>query len=271
MILRDSEYLKIKTLLYEHTGISLRENKHALVEARLNKFLKKMDLKNFSDYIKIVKEDDEQLNIFINALTTNKTEFFRENEHFIYLRKIILPHFESKHSYPEKFNIWSAASSTGEEVYSLAMCMEEYFGAMSDKYRILGTDLDTDVLATAQAGVYKSNSLLGIDKDVLNSYFYRGVGNKDGLCRVNEVLKAHIKFRQFNLIQDELQGQVKFDIIFLRNVLIYFEPDTIQQVIQKLSEKLKLGGHLFIGHSESLNRINHGLKYVAPSVFKKVN
>lgn len=269
MELTEDNYHEIKDLLYEKTGISLKDNKQALVESRLTKSLRVLNLSTFKEYITLVRKDSDELTNFINSLTTNKTEFFRENDHFDYLTNTVLKNnLQSKTQ--DSFNVWSAASSTGEEVYTLAMVLHEGLGEKISSCRILGTDLDTNVLAKAESGVYKSALLAPMSPMLKETYFNKGTGSNSGFYKVSDSLKNLIKFRQFNLIEDEFKLNIKFDVIFLRNVLIYFEDDTIESVVNKLSQQLKIGGYFFIGHSESLNRVKHNLKYVAPSVFQKV-
>lgn len=270
MELSQEEYCDIKDLLLEKTGISLKDSRQALVEARLSKYLRGLQVSTYKEYLKLVKKDKKLMGIFINALTTNKTEFFRENDHFKYLEKVILPQNRKNCIGDEYFNVWSAASSTGEEVYTLAMVLSEYFQEDPYQFRILGTDLDTDVLEKAQRAIYKNNSIGSLDDGLVSKYFSMGLGQNNGLFKFNHLSKNNIKFRQFNLVKDDFGLNIKFDVIFLRNVLIYFDDSTIQVVLNKLTNQLKDGGYLFIGHSESLNRVSHNLKNVSPSVFQKV-
>lgn len=270
MELSKKNYHDIKDYLFEKTGISLKDNKQALVEARLTKHLRQQNLDSFDDYLKLVRKDEnDELTNFINSLTTNKTEFFREVDHFNYLTENILKqNFNSDGR--DKINIWSAASSTGEEVYTLAMVLNEYFNQNTSNCRILGTDLDTNVLEKAKSGVYKNALVNTMEPERIERFFNKGTGKNNGFFKANQALERMIKFRQFNLIKDEFKLNIKFDVIFLRNVLIYFEDETIQAVVNKLTQQLKVGGFFFIGHSESLNRVEHNLKYVAPSVFQRI-
>ena len=170
----------------------------------------------------------------------------------------------------ESIRVWSAASSTGEELYTLGIVLNEFFENKKWDIRLLGSDLDTGVLEKAQMGIYAESVLRGIAPHLLQKYFLRGTDNNSGLYRVKDSLKALVKFRKFNLIKDEFPGGIKFDIIFLRNVLIYFKPDTIQIVIDKMYNMLDKGGHLFIGNSETLLNIDHKFKQISSSIYKKI-
>ena len=257
-------------MIYRDAGITLNDSKKTMVESRLSRRVRELDVSGYNEYLKIIENDSEEREHFINSLTTNLTEFFREVPHFDYLKQTVFPEIR-QHNKSKKIRVWSAASSTGEEIYSLGMSLGEAFGDGFDwDYKILGTDVDSNVLKTATNAVYKKRSVEKIPPHMLQKYFQRGQGSNAGNYRIKKCLRESAKFRQFNLIKDHFDTPIKFDYIFLRNVLIYFDDAMIEIAINKMSKHLKNGGYLFIGHSESLNSINHDLKMIRSSIYKKV-
>ena len=259
-------YELVRKKLGSLCGIELGDNKQALVESRLMKRLSSLKLKDIGQYIRYLEKTPEEETAFINCLTTNKTDWFREPKHFSYLVNQVLP--ELYKTSDETIYLWSAASSTGEEVYTLAMAMNEHIKPGYD-FRILGTDIDTDILAKAKAAIYRSEMVKSqVPFSLQSKYFIEDADETKDLVRVCPELCAHTKFRNFNLIESTLPVDIRFDVIFLRNVLIYFTPSTIEQVIARLCKNLKPGGYLFIGHSESLSSISHSLVQVSESVYR---
>jgi chemotaxis protein methyltransferase CheR len=267
--LTDKELKKLCALVRKTTGINMNENKRPLIEGRLARRLRKLHLKTFKEYIKVLEHDKNELTEFVNAITTNKTDFFRENEHFELLSKVILPN-HIKNNQMNNFRVWSAASSSGEECYTIAMLCNEFFAnRVAWKYQILGSDVDTNVLQKAKNGIYKAETIQPIPPMFLKKYFLKGTGENIGTYKVSSSLQERMKFRQFNLMYHQLPVDLMFDVIFLRNVLIYFQPEQIQIIVDNVSRNLKKGGYLLIGHSESLNSITHNFKTVAAATYIK--
>lgn len=254
-------YDVIARMLKGWTGIELGAGKQALVESRLHWRLQELGLPDLRAYASYVQKHPGEKQDFINSLTTNKTDWFREVDHFKYLTDQILP----RHAIRGPLTVWSAASSTGEEIYSLAMTLSEYFGR-TDAFRILGSDIDTDCLDRAQRAEYKRETVEAqVPKYLRLKYF----DLSSTQARVKDELKDAIKFRKFNLVESEWPVSIAFDVIFLRNVLIYFKPQTVELVIERLCRYLKPGGHLIIGSSETLTTLKTSVVAVAGSVYKK--
>ncbi|MDI6686610.1 MAG: protein-glutamate O-methyltransferase CheR [Desulfobacterales bacterium] len=270
--LRDIDFEKISRLIYEHSGINLQENKKELVKARLSKRLREGKFKSFSDYYRYVTTEKgiNELVIMIDSISTNLTSFFRENSHFNKLYEIVPKMIKAtcnERNIP-KLRIWSAGCSTGEEPYSLAIAALEIFGKKNCDLRILGTDISTRTLKTAVAGVYPKEKTKNIPDSLLKKYFQIGQKNWSGYYRVKNELKDVITFRRFNLMEKPSFNNT-FDIIFCRNVMIYFDKETQKSLVERFYDCLKKGGYFFAGHSESLTGLRHQFKYVEPSVYRK--
>jgi len=243
------DFHRIRQLIYKVAGISLSPAKQDLVYSRLARRLRVLGLDSFAAYLRKLQTGDQQeLEAFINALTTNLTSFFREAHHFPILAK----HLEGvPRNRPA--TIWTCASSTGEEPYSLAMTAVETFGSFQAPVRILATDIDTEVLERAREGVYALDQLEKLTPAQLRRFFLKGDGRNAGFARVRPELKKLVSFRRLNLL-DERWGLVEqYDAIFCRNVLIYFDKETQQQVLRRMAPRLQPDGLLFVGHSESLH------------------
>ncbi len=260
----DSEFDLFKAFIYEHAGISLSDEKKSLVTSRLGKRLRHHSLSTFDEYYNLVMSSMQsgERQIAVDLLTTNETYFFREPKHFDFLEKEIL----SNWSGGKTFHLWSAASSTGEEAYSIAMLLDHALG--SHPWQIFGSDISTRVIKTAQSGHYQQNRIEGIPKDFLHKYCLKGMDEYEGSLLVKKQLRQNVRFGQVNL-KRPLGNVGPFDVIFLRNVLIYFDFETKRKVIKQLVEKLRPGGHFFIGHSETLKGIDVGLEAVIPAVYRK--
>jgi len=267
LTLKANEFAKIRQLAYNTFGLDLRAGKETLVSARLGKHIRRSGCRSFDEYYEHVVGDvtGDALIDLIDALTTNHTSFFREAAHFGFLRKTFLPEWKSRGS----IDIWSAACSTGEEPYSIAMSVLEELGAVSpSKIQILATDISTRVLATAEKGIYPAERLEGLSPVLLRSYWLRGEGDFTGCYRVKKEVRALVDFRRLNLLEPDSQiGH--FQLIFCRNVMIYFDKATQQRVVSHLVAHLQPGGYLLTGHAESLTGIAHGLRYVQPAVYRK--
>ena len=257
---------RISMLLKERTGITLGASKDSLISARLGKRLRSLNLENWSQYYNYLQQSDSQeLEYFINALTTNKTEFFRENEHFKFIEQELL---KSPPSSPVA--VWVAASSTGQEAYSIAMCLAELSEKLNHfDFRILASDIDTEALKVGEQGVYAADLVdQGVPKHLVKKYFMRGTGKNAGFYRVHPQLASHIKFRKHNICDYHLTIPMKFNFIFVRNILIYFDENTIRKVINKLKNQLDHRGYIISGLCENLDTDQHKLTKASQSVYQ---
>ena len=261
----DSEFNSIREFIYDHVGINLSDEKKTLVTSRLSKRLRHYSFSTFQEYfdLMIASPQDGERQVAIDLLTTNETYFFREPKHFEFLEKEILSNWKGG----KTLRLWSAASSTGEEAYSIAMLLDDVLGTRP--WEIFGSDISSRVLKAAQQGHYLQNRIDGIPKEYLRKYCLKGMGDHEGTLLIDKKLRQKVSFAPVNL-KRTLGDIGYFDIIFLRNVLIYFDMETKRQIIRQLVEKIHPGGYLFIGHSESLKGIDDGLKTVIPTVYQKV-
>ena len=271
--LKDVDYKKISRLVYEQCGINLHDGKKELVKARLGKRLKEGNFKSFGDYYHYVTTDQgiEELISMIDSLSTNLTYFFREESHFYKLREILtqmLAPPARKNRQAANLMIWSAGCSTGEEPYSLAMTVRDCSNGSSPDVKIVATDISTKVLHAADNGVYHKEKLNNISTGVLKKYFQIGSGQWEGYYRIKKDIRDMIQFSRFNLMSIP-PSSYRFDIIFCRNVMIYFDKETQSSLVNRFYNCLNKGGYFFIGHSESLTGLNHDFKYIEPSVYVK--
>ena len=242
------DFTRIRELIYRRAGISLAPGKRDMVYSRLARRLRARELDSFADYLELLEAGDRpEMEAFINALTTNMTSFFREPHHFKILAERLAQLPASRPA-----SIWTCASSTGEEPYSIAMTAA---GALRGTVpaRILATDIDTNVLATARQGVYPLAQLQKIAPELLKRHFLRGEGRHQGFARVRDELRSQVSFRQLNLLDESWPMRGRFDIIFCRNVMIYFDKKTQHAILKKLAHCLQPDGLLFVGHSESFH------------------
>lgn len=261
----DREFNSFREFIYEHAGISLSDEKKTLVTSRLSKRLRHFSLDSFQEYfdLMIASPQAGERQVAIDLLTTNETYFFREPKHFAFLEKEFLPKWKTG----KTLRVWSAASSTGEEAYSIAMLLDDMLG--SRPWEVFGSDISSRVLKTAQQGHYQQNRIDGIPNEFLRKYCLKGVGEHEGTLLIDKKLRQKVSFAPVNL-KMPLGNLGPFDIIFLRNVLIYFDMETKRKIIKQLVDEMHPDGFLFIGHSESLKGIHDGLETVIPTVFRKV-
>jgi chemotaxis protein methyltransferase CheR len=257
----DAELLGFGKLMAA-AGIMLPSSKKALVSGRLGKRLQALGLGSFTAYLAHLQHDAQERQRAVDLLTTNETYFFREPRHFAFLAERILP----AHDAARSFRVWSAASSSGEEAYSIAMVLAEHLGKRP--WEIVGSDISTRVLATARAGIYPIERAEKIPQPYLKAYCLKGVGAQQGQFAIQPELRERVSFREVNLNQT-LPDLGQFDLILLRNVMIYFDMPTKRQVCMRLVQALRPGGHLFIGHSESLNGLDIPLRMLQPAVYRK--
>lgn len=272
--LSDKDFNRFRKLIFELAGITLSEHKRALVYSRLAKRLRANGLESYSDYYELVRQADpesQEIVEFINAITTNKSSFFREPHHFDFLREEIFPEYldELGSGRRKAIRIWSAGCSAGQEPYTLAMTLFEYFGAGSSvEFDIQATDIDTNVLTRARQGVYNEEQIEDIPDYLLRKYFLKGKGERAGLAKAGKELQSIIRFDRLNLFEPAWPFKEKLDIIFCRNVIIYFSRDTQRQLISRMTHHLKPGGYLMLGHSESLHGYDSGLQHVRKNVYR---
>jgi chemotaxis protein methyltransferase CheR len=265
-VLLPEEFEKISRLAYEHFGLDLRSGKQGLIAARLGKMLRELGLSSFQDYYDHVKADrtGSALAAMADHLTTNHTSFFREPRHFEFLRKVVYPTLRSR----ARINIWSAACSSGEEPYSIATSLIEESRECIAKVKVKATDISNRVLDKARAGVYPAERFEGIAVPFLQRYLLKGQGDAANSFRFKSEIRSMIEFVRLNLMEKLPEGY-RCPVIFCRNIMIYFDKPTQQDLVRRLSEHLEEGGYLLIGHSESLNNITHGLDYVCPATYRK--
>lgn len=238
----------MRDLIYRKAGISLAPGKKDMVYSRLARRVRTRGLGSFTDYLAIVEQGDaEELVAFVNALTTNMTSFFREPHHFRMLAERL-----AQRTAGRSVSIWSCASSTGEEPYSIAMTARNALGS-SAPVRILATDIDTSVLAKARQGIYPIDQVQKIPADQLKHFFLRGAGKNDGQARIRDELRNLVSFQHLNLLDEQWPMRGRFDFIFCRNVMIYFDKQTQHAILKKIAACLAPDGLLFVGHSESFH------------------
>jgi chemotaxis protein methyltransferase CheR len=264
-VLKAAEFEKISQLAYEHFGLDLGGGKQGLVAARLGKKLRELGMKSFQQYYDYIKADrsGSALAGMVDQLTTNHTSFFREPKHFELLRNTIFPTLLNR----SRIHLWSAACSSGEEPYTIAMSLlEEAPAEAARKVKIKATDISTRVLEKAQSGVYAADRLQGIPHPLQRKYLLQNSSATS--YRFKNEVRSMIDFEHLNLMETLPPGY-RCSVIFCRNIMIYFDKPTQQSLVQRLSQHLEDGGYLFIGHSESLNNISHGLDYVFPATYRK--
>jgi len=264
VVLAKHEFIWIKDYLYKRAGIALNDSKQALVSGRLDKRLRHYGLSSYSEYFHLLDKpgSEQEALMVIDLLTTNETYFFREPQHFEFLKS----HFFPMHPASRPLRFWSAASSSGEEAYTLAMLAAEF--SKTEHWEIIGTDISTRVLEKARRGLYPISAAEKIPTSLLKKYCLKGNGEYEGFFLVDWVLHSRVKFMYVNLI-DKLPDLGCFDVIFLRNVMIYFDMATKQRLVERIQHYLQPGGYFFISHSESLSGIKCDLQMVSPSVYQK--
>lgn len=261
--LSDIEFQGFQRFILERAGITLSSRKKALVAARLGKRLEAHGVRSYAEYFKILKSGSApaEVQAAVDLLTTNETYFFRGPNHFDVLRQLAL----AARGRAEPFRAWSAASSTGEEAYSIAMTLDDCLG--SGAWEVLGTDISTRVLARARTGHYSMERIGQIPPAFLRKYCLKGIDEYAGTLLIQRELRSQVRFVQLNL-NEPLPVVGSFDVVFLRNVMIYFSEETKRQVVQRLTGTLKPGAHFLIGHSETLNGISDSLEQVAPAIYR---
>ena len=242
----DADFDRIQALIYQRAGINLHDGKHAMVYSRLSRRLRETGHTSFNDYLGWLQaHDGPEWQEFVNALTTNLTSFFREQHHF----EILAEYLANRRS-AGGCRVWCNAASTGEEPYSLAITLIESLGPQA-AFELVASDIDSKVLASAAQGVYRLENFKGMSEARLQQFFMRGTGTNEGMVRVKPELRKAVQFVNVNLIKDDWPFREPFDVVFCRNVMIYFDAATQRQVLQRIHRSMKPGGLLFAGHSEN--------------------
>lgn len=268
-LLTAADFRYICKVAYRYCGLDLRPGKEGLVQSRLAKLIRQLGMTSFKEYCSYLEGDADgrAVSAMVDCLATNHTGFFREEQHFRFLLSTIMPLIEDR----QRIHIWSAACSTGEEPYSLAFALLEYFRERNKRapvIQILATDISNRALTIAGKGVYPVEKLSHVPAEMMHEYMLRGLGCSHGLLRVKPGVRELVQFRRLNLIEtfEEIE---ECPLILCRNVMIYFDEKTQEGLITRLAQRLESGGYLFTGHSESLNRVKHSLRYIAPAIYRR--
>lgn len=263
---RDFDF--IRRLVLERTGIALSDNKQELVYGRLAKRLRSLGMTRFAQYCEYIEQHEEELPEIVNAITTNLTSFFREPHHFDYLRSDVLPGLMRSNAATRRIRIWSAGCSSGEEPYSIAMVVREVISESTGwDVKILATDIDTNVLDRARSGLYAEDRITGIPDHYRRRWVARG---EEGKAQMRDELRGMIAFRQLNLM-DEWPMRGPFDLIFCRNVVIYFDKTTQRRLFERYANILRPDGHLFIGHSETLYKVSNRFELIGRTIYRRTD
>ncbi|MBN1275871.1 MAG: protein-glutamate O-methyltransferase [Deltaproteobacteria bacterium] len=264
--LSDKQFLKISQIIYELCGINLKEGKQALVRSRLMKRLRVLKMGSFKEYIKFIESDNgrQEIGFMVDVMTTNKTSFFREPAHFRYLEENVLPNLNKK-----RIRFWTAACSSGEEPFSLAMVVRENIQNINSRdIRILATDISRRMLERARNAVYEEEKVFSISPPLIKKYFVKIGKESPSVYQLKDSVKSLVHLAWLNLM-DKWPMKGPFDLIFCRNVMIYFDRTTQQNLINRFWDYLEPGGYLFVGHSEGLSSISHKFEYVRPAIYRK--
>lgn len=267
----DKDFLRLSSFIERELGIKMPPAKRVMLESRLSRRLRQHSFRDYSSYVDYVFSDEgsrTELIHMIDAVTTNKTDFFREADHFDYLLNNLLP--ELRPSGGDLFNLWSAGCSTGEEPYTLSMVLEEYRrAAPSFRWRILATDISTKVLDQAVEAIYEEEKVAPVPFDYKKRYLLKSKDSSKRVVRVKPELRSKIEFRRLNFMDEDFGMKQRFDVVFCRNVIIYFDRPTQERLIRKFYDLIVPGGFLFLGHSETMTGMNIPLRPVAPTVYRK--
>ncbi|MBF0424978.1 MAG: chemotaxis protein CheR [Magnetococcales bacterium] len=273
--LTDKDFKRLSDFIYQQAGILMPMSKKTMLTARIQKRLRALHMHSFDEYVELVLDPHqrgEELISFIDAVTTNKTDFFREPNHFEYLRGTVLPELveTAGAGTQRRLMVWSAACSTGEEPYTLAMVIREFGETMGKSFNasILATDLSTKVLKKAAAGVYEMERVEPVPLPLKKKYMLKNKNPHKPLVKMGQELRSMIRFQQLNFMDADYGLKERIDVIFCRNAIIYFDRPTTQAIINKFCRHLLPGGYLFVGHSETLNNLKVPLVQVAPTIYR---
>ncbi len=271
--LSEKDFHAFSRYIFSEFGIKMPPVKRIMLQGRLLKRIRELKMNSYSEYREFFfsKEGQEQeLLNFLNVITTNKTDFFREPVHFTFLKDHVLPGFSEKVGFNRPFKVWSAGSSSGEEIYTIAIALNEFkLHNYKFKYEILGSEISSKMLEKTAKGVYKESRVDTVPLELKKKYFLKSKDRANPTVRVIPELQNNVKLKYLNLMDSVYDVSGDFDVIFCRNVLIYFERDTQERVITRLCRHLRKGGYFFIGHSESLSGMNVPLDHVKPTIFRR--
>ncbi|MDH5392531.1 MAG: protein-glutamate O-methyltransferase CheR [Gammaproteobacteria bacterium] len=268
-VFTEKDFNYLRRVANDYSGITVSDDKYDMYYARIAKRVRSLGLNDFSEYCKYLKNNHaKEFTNFINSITTNLTSFFRENYHFDYLASHIIPELKEKYADKKSFRIWCSAASTGEEPYSIAITLAENVNIDNWNIAFLATDIDSAVLDTAREGVYESQRIANLTKARKSRWFSKGRGENQGIVRVDDKLRNLISFKRLNLIQ-EWPLSKKVDVIFCRNVFIYFDGPTKENIIERYYDLLNDGGYLILGHSESIHSMNNDFETVGHTIYRK--
>jgi chemotaxis protein methyltransferase CheR len=268
--LSEAEFTKLSKFIYSQYGIKMPPEKKIMLQSRLQKRLRALSIYSFKEYIEYVfgSNSNEEVVHMMDVVSTNKTDFYREPAHFDFLRQTVLPKLNDT---KKSIKIWSAGCSSGPEVYTLAIELSEFASSHQGfDFSILGTDISTLMLKKAYTGIYSEDMVEIIPLDYKHKYMLKSKDRTKKLVRMNEALRKKVKFQRLNFIDDQYTINEQFDVIFCRNVLIYFDRETQEKVINKLCNHLRVDGYFFLGHSESITNINVPLKQLRPTVYNRI-
>lgn len=272
LAISDDEFNKLRKFIHTHTGIALADHKRALVCARLAKRLRHHQLPSYTDYYDLLinnDPDENELVELINAITTNKTDFFREAHHFQFLSDHVFPSIRTANR--RRVRLWSAGTASGEEAYTLGITVCEAFGSLPDwDVKILATDIDTNVLDRAESGVYSDEILERVPVHLREKYFLRGADGNEGYVRIKPHVQDLIRFRRLNLMDESWPMQGPFDVIFCRNVLIYFDKATQRKLLMHYAKLLRPQGYLMLGHAEVIHGFEPIFHPVGHSIYQYI-
>ncbi|MEN8247439.1 MAG: CheR family methyltransferase [Bacteroidota bacterium] len=271
--LTDAQFRKLSSYIYGNFGIKLPPIKKVLLEGRLQKRLKATNKENFKDYLEYVFSDEGQNEVIhmIDQVSTNKTDFFREADHFDFMTKHVLPEFVKRDD-REQLKVWSSAASSGEEIYTIGIVIEEFnlINKTNIDYSILGTDISVEILKKAINAVYTVDRVMNLPMHYKHKYLLKSKDPANKTVRVIPQIRKKTWYKRLNLIDRTYDVPDNLDIIFCRNVLIYFDKQTQEDVVRKQAEKLRKGGYFFLGHAESILGMDLPLKQVKPTVYRKI-
>lgn len=268
----DDDFIRLSSFIHDKLGIKMPYQKKVMLQCRLQKRVRELKM-TFGEYLEYVFSNagkEEELVRMIDLVTTNKTDFFREPSHFDFMKEVVLPGLcDSRRRRP--IRIWSAACSSGEEPYTIAITLKEYFSSRDvTDFEIVGTDVSTRILEKAAFAIYGYERISGISDSIKHKYFMRHKNPENKTVRLVPEIRSKVTFQKINLMDEYYDIKNEFDIVFCRNVLIYFDRETQHNVICKLASKIRTGGYLFLGHSESIANMRVPLKQVKPTIFRKI-
>jgi chemotaxis protein methyltransferase CheR len=273
--LSNRDFTRLRSFIYAQSGINLNEDKKTMLELRIKRRLRALSLTSFSAYCDLLFDQQgqkEEIVHFLNVVTTNKTDFFREPDHFEFLVQKALPEIIARKGVESQVIVWSAGCSTGEEPYTLAMVMNEFAQLHAGfHFKVLATDISTTVLEKARMGVFSEDLVRPVAPNLRRKYFMRSRDRASNLVRIVPEMRAKVEFRRLNFKDANYGLSEKVDAIFCRNVIIYFDRATQEQILQKLTQNLLPGGFAFVGHSETLHGMDLPLLPIAPALYRRVD